>query len=396
MTVAVIAALALSGCTPRPEATPKPREDLALSIGTLSPITGALAAYGPAVSAAATLAAQDVNDADVGLTVTNEVRDAGDSSGDVGVTSATELIDSGVTAIIGAVSDGVSRKVVDQITGAGVLQISPGNNSPDFTRYVDDDLYWRTFAPCTFEGDAMGERLAADGVETIGVIYETKSCEPLVKALTAGFERDGGSVVATSAFDPGTASLSPQVAEVVAEKPDAVVVVTDDAAGLAVPDLVAAGYQGSSLYFVGLSLGDHSGDLPAGSIVGSIASMPGLDIASLKDFTDRLLEVDPAITDFSFAAETYDAVILASLAALAAGDTSGAAMASALQEVSGGSGGGEKATDFAAAAAIILAGGIVDYDGPSGEIAFDGNGDPTGAVVGFYRYGADNTFTRLN
>jgi branched-chain amino acid transport system substrate-binding protein len=392
----MIVALALAGCTPEPVATPKPKTDLSLSIGTLAPMTGALAAYGPAVTAAAKLATQDINDAKVGITVTNEVRDAGDSSLDVGVASATALVDAGVDAIVGAISDGVSRKVVDKITGAGVLQISPGNNSPDFTRYPDHNLYWRTYAPCTFEGAAMGKWMAADGVRTIGIIVENKSCEPLVKALTASFERDGGKVLATAAFDPGASDLSAQVAKVVAAKPKAVVIVSDDSAPLAVPGLVAAGYGGSSLYFVGLPLTDHSGDMPAGSIVGSIASIPGLDIASLKGFTDRLLKVDPAITDFSYAAETYDAVILLALAALAAGDTSGKAMAGALQEVSGGSGGGEKATTFADAAAIILAGDVVDYDGVSGPITFDDHGDPTDAVVGFFIYGEDNTFTRLD
>ena len=75
--------------------------------------------------------------------------------------------------------------------------------------------------------------------------------------------------------------------------------------------------------------------------------------------------------------------------------TEGADIAERLAEVSGGTGEGAKATDFASAAQIILDGGVVDYDGPSGEITFDTKGDPQGAVIGMYRYGADNTFTRL-
>ena len=82
--------------------------------------------------------------------------------------------------------------------------------------------------------------------------------------------------------------------------------------------------------------------------------------------------------------------------ATCANSTSGADIAAKLQEVSGGSGDGEKATDFASAAQIILDGGVVDYDGYSGPITFDENGDPQGASIGTYVYGADNLITRTN
>jgi branched-chain amino acid transport system substrate-binding protein len=48
--------------------------------------------------------------------------------------------------------------------------------------------------------------------------------------------------------------------------------------------------------------------------------------------------------------------------------------------------GGEKVTDFAAGLAAIKAGKDVDYDGFSGPIEFDKNGDPTGASIGIYKY----------
>ena len=100
-----------------------------------------------------------------------------------------------------------------------------------------------------------------------------------------------------------------------------------------------------------------------------------------------------ALDEYSYAAESYDAVILLSLAALAAGSTEGADIAAKLQEVSGGSGDGETCTTFAACADIILDGGVADYDGISGPITFDEVGDPTEASIGIYIYGDDNTYT---
>lgn len=391
--------LALTGCTPAavsPTTAPTERKALDLSIGTLLPETGSLAGFGPATEAAAELAAGDVNNAKAGITVTVTNADSGDATTDTSVTSATTLLDAGVSVVVGAISDNVSRKVLDQIVTAGGVQISPGNTSTDFTRADDSDLYWRTAPSCVLEGDAMGKQIAADGAKTLGIIYQTGYCEPgLPEALSAAFERAGGKVAVEEPYAAGATDLTAQVAAVAAEKPDAVVIVGGSGVS-AVPPLTAAKYDGKSLYFVGLTIGDHSADIASGAITGSIASMPGLDISTLDDFTDRLLDINPAITDFSYAAETYDAVVLASLAALAAESTKGADIAAKLQEVSGGADKATVATDFAAAAKVILGGGAVDYDGPSGAITFDAKGDPQGAVIGLYRYGADNKFSRID
>ena len=86
------------------------------------------------------------------------------------------------------------------------------------------------------------------------------------------------------------------------------------------------------------------------------------------------------------------ATILIALAALAAGSTDGADIASKLQEVSGGTGDGETCTSYAECADIIVGGGTADYDGVSGPITFDEVGDPTEASIGIYEYGDDNTY----
>jgi branched-chain amino acid transport system substrate-binding protein len=71
-------------------------------------------------------------------------------------------------------------------------------------------------------------------------------------------------------------------------------------------------------------------------------------------------------------------------------------IAGKLQEVSGGSGSGETCTSFAECAAIINGGGVADYDGLSGGIAFGDNGDPTEAAIGIYQYLEDNTFEPIS
>jgi branched-chain amino acid transport system substrate-binding protein len=84
---------------------------------------------------------------------------------------------------------------------------------------------------------------------------------------------------------------------------------------------------------------------------------------------------------------------LLALAAQQAGDDSGEAIAANMQSVSTG---GTKVTNYADGLAAIEAGEDVDYDGYSGPIEFDENGDPTGASIGIYQYGKEGTSDLIN
>jgi branched-chain amino acid transport system substrate-binding protein len=132
-----------------------------------------------------------------------------------------------------------------------------------------------------------------------------------------------------------------------------------------------------------LSSGAYA-DLPAGIMKGVKATLPG--VFADDTLQKRLLGVDPALTDFSYAPESYDAVILLALAAQQAGDDSGASIQANMISVSTG---GTKVTNFADGLKVITDGGDVDYEGFSGPIEFDENGDPTGASIGIYQYGKE-------
>jgi len=391
-------ALVLSGCAAPSTSTETsgPRTPLTLKIGTILPQSGTLAFLGPPEEAGVALAVKDVNDADLGIKIDVEYRDSGDTTTDTATVSVTDLLSLGVSAIIGAASSGVSKTVIDQITGAGVIEFSPANTSIDFTDYADNGLYWRTAPSDVLQGEVLGNQIADDGIQNLGIIELNDSYGTgLSKKLTETFEAAGGKVVASPLFNTGDTVFTTQISEVLAAKPDAIALVTFDEAKIIVPALQGAGYTGP-LYFVDGNLADYSKDFAPGALKGDKGTLPGLDVSKLGDFKDQLLKVDPSLTEFSYAPESYDAVVLIALAALAANSTDGKKIASKLQEVSGGSGKGKKATDFASAAQIILDGGVVDYDGYSGPITFDKNGDPTEATIGIYEYGEDNTYKRIN
>ena len=88
-------------------------------------------------------------------------------------------------------------------------------------------------------------------------------------------------------------------------------------------------------------------------------------------------------------------VLASRLRSSAAPHASNQAWNSAFGTASDRSGDGEKVTNFADAAALLAEGEQVDYDGASGPITLDENGDPTEATIGIYEYADDNTYTRI-
>jgi branched-chain amino acid transport system substrate-binding protein len=403
--VAILAAsaLVLSGCAAdaaAPEATEEASssEALVLKIGTALPLTGTLAFLGPPEEAGVALAVKDINDANLGVTLDVVYGDSGDLDNKAYETEIPRLLGEDVSAILGAASSGVSKMFIDQVTGAGVVQFSPANTSPDFTTYEDNGLYFRTAPSDLLQGDVLGNLLAEDGHETLGMLVLNDAYGTgLAGALKATFEAAGGSVVAEPTFNSADTNFTSQISTLLAAAPDAIVIIAFDETKTIVPELFSQ-FDAENVYFVDGNLANYSADFPAGTLAGVKGTLPGLDIDSIADFTTRMNEnwVAAGNADlggvFAYGPESYDAVVLLALAALAAGATDGVSIAGKLQEVSGGSGGGTKCFSFAECAEIINGGGVADYDGVSGPITFDAAGDPTEAEIGVYIYQDDNTY----
>ncbi len=396
-----VGALVLSGCTPTGGDTPKgPQKELTLKIGTLLPQTGALAFLGPPEEAGVALAAKEINDAGLGIKVEVTYGDSGDPDNKAYATTVPNLLSEKVDAVLGAASSGVSKLAIDQIIGADTMMFSPANTSPDFTDWDDNNLYWRTAPSDLLQGEVLGNLIAEDGASTLGMIVLNDAYGTgLEKVINTTFTAAGGEVVASEFFNAGDTNFSAQISAVVAQNPGAIALITFDEIFTILPALKDAGYDTSKVYLCDGNLKQFGADLPPATLTGAKGTTPGPVLAD--DFQKRLNDIYTAqfsgtLSDYSYAAESYDAVMLMALAALAAGSTDANVFKEKMVEVSGGSGDGEKATDFASAAAIINGGGVVDYDGPSGPISFDEHGDPTEATIGIFQYGADNMHTRIN
>ena len=372
--------------------------DLTLKIGTALPQTGNLAFLGPPEEAGVALAIKDINEAAAGITVEVEWGDSGDTDNKAYETEIPRLLNAGVSAILGAASSGTSLQFIDQVVAANVIQFSPANTSAAFTTYEDNGLYWRTAPSDVLQGEVLGNWLAEDGHQNIAMIVLNDSYGTgLAQFTTEAFEAAGGTVLAAPTYNTGDTNFTSQINEVLAVDPDAIVLITFEEIKTIAPELLSQ-YPADQVYFVDGNLANYSADFEAGLLEGAKGTLPGLDTNAIGEFTTRMNDnwVAEGNADlegvFAYGAESYDAVVLLALAALAAGATDGPTVAGKLQEVSGGSGNGTKCFSFAECAEIINGGGVADYDGVSGPITFNEVGDPTEASIGKYIYVADNSY----
>ena len=146
--------------------------------------------------------------------------------------------------------------------------------------------------------------------------------------------------------------------------------------------------SGVQLYFVDGNTADYSGDFDKGTLNGVRSTFPGAELGD--EFKQRLLKTNPKLKDFTYGPESYDATVVVSLAAIAAKNDSGKAIAGKMAEVTEG---GEKCTTFKDCAAALKAGKDIDYDGVSGPIDLNSTGSPSAATIGIFQYGDDNNYT---
>lgn len=398
MRIRVAAALAavalLAGCsTPAPAPTgavaPSASRsgDGVLRIGTLFPETGAAAYIEPAQSAGVALAVADINAAGgvAGTPVEVVAKDSGEASGTVLEASFAALVEAQVDVVIGPSSSLLAARLIPLAADAGVAVISPAATFPALSSIVDDGYFFRTIPAYAQQGVAISQELQGKKVALLYVDDEFGAA--LAPELATGL---GDSLVLSQPVPPTTTDLSIVIDQLTAAGPDAVVLgstyASVDLTRALITAVIAAGYGGDALWLTSQNAGDYSQALPAGTLTGVHGVIEGYQPD--QPFIDRLTTVDSTLTTFRYAAEAYDATILAALAAVRGGD-SGGAVASALGAVSVG---GVKCGTYPECLAAAASSSDIDYDGVSGPLNFDPAGDISPAYYGLYLYDSENRF----
>ena len=371
-------------------------------VGGILPLTGNLAFLGPPAVAGVGLAVSDINAAGGvnGAKACHDILDSGDSTDmSISTASAGTMVAGQPSVVIGAESSSVSLNFVDTLTAAKITQVSPANTAIDLSGY--SPFYFRTAPPDTVQGNALGTLISGDGYTNIGfLVFNDTYGTGLRNSTQETVEAAGGKCVygckgEGDEFPAGQTTFSAEVQAVTAAKPDAIVIIAFDETKSIVPELANSGWDMSKTYFVDGNLSDYSEDFDAGTLEGAQGTLPGQDPD--QGFKDQLVgwykqAEGTDIKDFSYGAESYDATILAALAATKGGDNSPQSIQKNFAAVSGATD-GEECNTFADCVELLKAGKEIRYAGPSGIGPIDDENDPSSAFIGIYQYADDNTYS---
>lgn len=389
-------AMVLIGCTPQPMPTPTPTPtqtvapsgDGVLRIGTLLPTTGGALA-GAAQLAGVHAAVREINAAGGvgGVPVEVVSRDSGDASTETAETSFAALLERGVDVIVGPSSAALVERILPLAIEAGIPLISPAVTATGLGADADG-FFARTIPAAELQGATLARLVDERRARTVALIA---GADEVSTSIAASFEdalADAGVELVATATVAEASGAASAVATVAAEKPSAVVLATPDGGEVTVAvlaELVEEGLSGSRLWLTSRNLGDYSAALPAGALQGVSGVLEGVrpDAA----FLAKLRIEDPGLGSARFAAESYDATVLAALAAVLAGDDGGPSIAWRLGDVTRD---GIRCTSFGECIDVLNSQPDIAYAGLTGELALDATGTPTRAQYGVFRYDADN------
>ena len=392
--VASVAAAALVFGT----SVPASAADSQLKIGAIVPLTGSLSFLVPPEIAGLHLAVDEINAAGgvLGKKVTLDILDEADGdSPAVSQASATKHLANKVDLIIGAASSSRTKLIIDKITKAKVVQISGSNTSPSLTDWKDNGFYFRTAPSDLLQGRVLANQILQDGASSVAILLQDTAYGVGLNAQLKAVLEKGKATVTSISFPENETSVSSYVDKALAGNPDAVVLVTYNESKKLIPALQAKGFSGGNVYLVDGNAVDYSKESYATYLNGAKASIPGkaLDDAFKKKLAAAYKKYEKkTLADYTYGESIYDAVILGALAATAAKDASGVGIKSQLTEISKAGAGKVTVSNFADGVKALKAGKKINYDGKTGAIEFDKNGDPTGAYIGIYRYSAAGTF----
>jgi len=396
-----VAALALTGCLgPAGSARVASADasgDGTLRIGLILDNTGKQNFLNASELAAAKLAVKEINAA--GGHKGKPVELLPETISTDTAAQAKALVAAKADVVIGPTDSSRAPAAIDVLANAKVAVISPANTAAALSNYKSGGYYFRTSAADTAQASVLAKLVKDGGARTLAVLHEEGDYGKDVAAAVGGAAKQSGlEVVADAEFTPGQAQQA--VAAAKAANPDAVILVSRDGAQGAIAELNNAGLAGKKLVLSDGAVSKYGSGLGARALEGARGILPGVFPSAA--FQADLVAVDPGLKDMVFAAETYDAVVLAAVAAAAAEDDAGTSIAASLVAVSGGTpaaggtgaGGSqppsESCTSYKDCVGVLRAGQRPDYDGQSGRINFDAHGDITEANYMVSTYGEDN------
>ena len=263
------------------------------------------------------------------------------------------LIEQHVAAIIGEGCSSASAAVLVTANNNKIVMISPSAASP--TLSIPDDYFFRMIPPNTFQGSFIAKAIYDRGIRNVAMFYTNQSyVRGLNNAFQERLEALGGKVVATATAEPEAIGLHSQIQTLKSANPQAILI--------APSSVVSATAIIKLLHEAGVTVPLFGTDIMYDTTIieNGGAAAEGLVISSFStgnnSFQQTLVNEYQKTEQLYGAPQAYDIIKLLQLA-VEKGATTGEKIKNILPQI--------------------------EFDGKSGRIVFDQNGEISGKN---YRY----------
>lgn len=363
-------------------------EDEPVKIGSLMEFTGELSEFGTLMDQGVMLAADQVNEAGGVL----DGRQIEVVSGDAGTTDVTavdaarKLVDvDSVSAIVGPLRSSHTQAVARAVTIDGEVPLmSPSATSPTITVLDDNNFVFRTAPSDSFQGVVLANLAYGLGYRSAGALYINDAYgQGLADQFEASFSALGGQAV-TVPHEPEQPSYASEVAQATANDPDVLVAISFPvSAGVYIREAIESGAADTFLFVDGSKSNDLIDAVGAEHLEGMYGTAPeALENTARAQFDGDYMAAYNNDLSLPFIRESYDAAVIFALAAEAAGSSDPIDIRDSIRAVSAPP--GEEVSpgvdEINRALELLRDGKQINYQGASGPVDVDENGDVTGAM----------------
>jgi len=365
-----------------------------LKIGVLLPVTGDLSAFGQPMVKAIDMAIETANSCGGVLGQPVQVIKEDDRTSETaGAEAMNKLatIDK-VGGVVGAFGSGISSAALAVAVPNQVVMVSPASTSTVFTDRAKagefQDLWNRTAPPDTYQAAALAKLAYKKGFRKVStIVINNDYGVSFEKVFVDTFKQLGGEVLNAdrpSRYDPKATTFEAEVRGAFGNKPEAVAAALYPDTGASV---IKSAYELGLLEGVQLLLTDGVqteafpqaiGKTPEGKMIiaGALGTVPGADGTSLETFRKEY-EAKFNQPIGAYVPHAYDAAALLLLGAEAAKSNQGAQIKTQIRAVAGPP--GTEVSNICDALKLVREGQDINYQGASGNVDLDSNGDVQGA-----------------
>jgi len=190
-------------------------EEKVVKIGAILPLTGPGAPYGESEKKGMDLAIKHVNAREHNIKLIYEDSQTNPS---VGVSAARKLIQiDKVKVILGALASSVTLAIAPIAEKNEIVLITPGSSNPEISRA--GDYIFRLYPSDDYQGKILAEWAIRSNIKRVAILYVNNDFgKGLMTKFSKVFENKGGEVIIAEAYDQGETNFRSYLTKIGASK----------------------------------------------------------------------------------------------------------------------------------------------------------------------------------